>query len=1275
MASPPRSQAVRRGRTGGPEEAAQVPFARRVSPASQSVQSGLRQDRPSIDQRSASQWSQAGSRGGMRGGARGGMQGQPSQHHAPAPTRAPPQVPPQAPPLVNARGRPTGPSRFARRCESGHVVPQAPKRAAGGEVQPAEHKKLRIEANPPSRFAFQQPMASPAGTSERHLSEETSQGTASHSPPATARITQVGSAAHADNVGQAETADIGIAMTSTSVHMADEGQVSQNSPPPVTDMSSKLELQLTPPADSPMMDNAKSANEAADGSGQAEPMLETPYIGGLDDWAPQFEGEESPNDPPKATEDADSLSASDKGGSSDDESDDGELSLLLGAAAGDSDDDFMQSNPHIDHKMTQHMKVNKAAANKCDLAMTVVRLEEAKDAKDDIFANLLLEVIEVFREADAKRDDVKKDENLSDPTAINLPFQQAPYLHPMALKDWLRLEPRYDDCIDKSDTAHPSWIEENMLANMVLLKTQGLEEDGYFCDPATVFSWLSSDFSVTERVRRLQQCIKSVETTGQMPANDRSLPNYFPVPNLKTEHNFVVIPVNTGAHWIVVKMQPDKKSGKGAITVHDSLGADIVLDKARRMMKLFAELVCLRPGLAWNQSSWTVESAGSPVQRNATDCGPFAANTSSRLMQRLEPLKVRRNDAVSMGDALRWEALSEMSKLLTDKPLVPSAPQSKGSAQGQMTGKAAKPGNLSGQPHQPAKSATSSAKGKMDGASKPHHPKKAVKSTPKGKADSEAAEAINTSSKVTPAVESIECGFSEDDSELSEEDDIVGLATSRLQSALTQVNIREVLCNALWKRGEQCLDELLEEIGPHVPVEMASRTDLAELLMVVLERTDFMFDSVWHGETRLWHIIPGRGRSVDTVTKERLSGVGTRHWATETAVVRQARFDAVVSIVRTSGLSKYESNKKDIERCRELMEAYWSIFVKDQEMPDEHIVGDPTPEGPFWSSFYREARSSREGVFSGPAKLVRPIRTLLQDVNDAAKLNGRPRRLLLLANGFDGLHTDNSAWDDIRRCWPYLDISICLAIPAGNTPGGLFHKCGSMDWAHYSLTVLALLWRQGYVGRLGTDERICAHHEQLLYICQVINALKLDFTLRRPHPGLAFRPLRDNAIAKYMTRYKRNRHALQGPAPSDKRESQKAGSKGARGHSTSRVEFKVAVWDPHAVVPDVPGHPSALWKGHWKCVDPECKSKFDYREEILAHAKQEHGLKDRNAQMLIRARNPHRANHVKGRADPAHPANYREFYKKFATYTDGEFDNAVAAYINREKAQVDADSG
>lgn len=222
-------------------------------------------------------------------------------------------------------------------------------------------------------------------------------------------------------------------------------------------------------------------------------------------------------------------------------------------------------------------KRSTAMQEKFELATKRVTLEDTAKTNGR-FARPLLKVIEYFEEKDTNRPEVAEDKDLSNPSAFTLAFAGEKSLHSMWLKQWLSIEPQ-----DSQD----AWFDENTLANMVLLKATNANSKAYFCDPADVYVWLSTDFKPAQQIERMKLAIHGLEYSKTMPEINGAR-YHIPAEDMPADATCMVMPFNTGLHWVAVKFEPDleTQARRGTIRVYDSLEPPQVSAKVRQVMPI-----------------------------------------------------------------------------------------------------------------------------------------------------------------------------------------------------------------------------------------------------------------------------------------------------------------------------------------------------------------------------------------------------------------------------------------------------------------------------------------------------------------------------------------------------------------------------------------------------------------------------------------------------------------------------------------------------------------
>ncbi|KAI6880914.1 hypothetical protein KC360_g6873 [Hortaea werneckii] len=818
-------------------------------------------------------------------------------------------------------------------------------------------------------------------------------------------------------------------------------------------------------------------------------------------------------------------------------------------------------------------KVNTAMANKVEFAQRVARLEDDKAAGKNIFAAPLLEIAAFFSKADAEREEVIQDPNLSDPTRQGRGFPEIRgdcQMQSMTADEWFRLEPR--------DDGMESWLDEGMIANIVVANLDCTVPKGYFATPEILYNWLGTHLSSAEQRNLLVDCIRRWKESRTMPD---IVPNELPLINLPSSAPFVVMPYNTGGHWITVKLEPNKETGIGKIIFYDSLDADSVAKKVRSNMPVFAELVGLRPELRWNQKSWKVEARACTIQHNSYDCGPLTAENCRRLLCGEDPV-VKGTEAAAhkYGITLRYEALCKLFLLLMGRPFL----QQSGTAK-KVTG--GKPTEAPASRLSSVSSELTSIPGESDDGDGESESEDEDSSTADGEAEDgsspyedeqseyEVSSHEDEEAEEYRALESEEdeqdLALQDDDSlvvadeskigaelldKIALEDDDNPLVDDEIQSgekplksneteggenlfvddesefeedlgeddepiASKSSGIRERLCDVLEEFGPMTIGDLASRVEEHVPPEVATAPDYQMLLERLLERSASMFKWEWEQpklESKLYWVHPGQGRSLSTHSRRRLL---TADDVDLDGTKAPNQWDVAVAIVRTSRRSQaLDSKLAYVDRCGELL----SRAVACSDAPGRKVAkyGSEAamPDYPFWTPYFREDLSSTKELLEGPRRRDKNFRTLLGDLNAKAKASRHPVRVCLIGNGWDGISTANDGWTAIVEAYPFLVLSISLAFHTQVAPAGIFQQ-GESDvmWAHYSLSLLGKMWQTSLPPKQ-LWSRSQVHHEQFLYICQAINASKVDSSLAGH--DRRFRVFPSNKLARVLTKVRRN---------------------------------------------------------------------------------------------------------------------------------------------------------
>ena len=800
-------------------------------------------------------------------------------------------------------------------------------------------------------------------------------------------------------------------------------------------------------------------------------------------------------------------------------------------------------------------KRKREVAMQAKMAFNQARFQlEDKAKTDNIFAKPLLIVVEHFEKVDQAKPEVIADRDLSNPAGFDLGFPGDRRLHSISVMNWLSLEAR--DAFDPSyDLA---WFSENLITNMVLLDSDKAARGVHYCDPIELLQWTSRDYTQAQQVQRLGTALEGVKSTGNMPVIDGN--HYrFPAFDMPVDADCLVLPLNTGSHWCTVKFEPDYETRQGLIVFYDSLEAQSVKNRVYAVMPLLAELINARPGLTWNQKSWRVQQGQTTLQANANDCGPITGDNCRRLLHGLQPRVVEGiKQRATHGLDLRYILLQRLYSLLIGSGFPHSnLRKSKAPPPTAATGLYAGPAlrtrrqNQAGITHASA----STFHAQIAGAANLVDDGMEVDTSlfVDDNSSEEASEADVSSEKASEAYASSEEALEAD---ASSEDDL----EDKVESIDRAAGLREVLCNILGDRSAMTFDELLARVMQAYP-DCDNYDKLAEHVNTLLEETDFMFDWDWSDHDKSWFILPGKGRSVDTTTIERLKSWVPPVAAADTGNMLRKAFSVAISVVRSSWVVRSDSAIAHRMRAEDLFRAYWAAFGQGERPARARNDDVEIPEHPFWTTCFLEGSSSRSKFFGGTCPDERRIVDLLDRLNLKAKKENQPCTVLLLGNGLDGLYTVNTEWQELREQWRYLDFFVTLALPQDALNlSGLFEQANERtQWAHYRVaTLVSTLRSPRELGDQNTDpgndleidsdllsaqltseagqsnakeavvqRSLQLHHEQFLWLSQLINCFKLDYSLCKTHPSAGVTPTRDNALACSWThRTKRNRFGL-----------------------------------------------------------------------------------------------------------------------------------------------------
>ncbi len=299
----------------------------------------------------------------------------------------------------------------------------------------------------------------------------------------------------------------------------------------------------------------------------------------------------------------------------------------------------------------------RAMVGKDDFNTVRIGLVMAIDSEGDSwhrFRSTLIEVATRCEEYDGAQSDVLEDEKLFNPLDRCVPFASGAPFDSMQFRSWARMLPPRDSITD-------AWYDGTMIGNIVNLEASDRRNDVYFAAPDDTSTWITRARDMDITLARLETAVRGARETGVVSADGDIFP--FPAYDMSSDTTVVVVPYNTGAHWITTTIEPKLGNGQGKITVYNSDGHQItVVERVRKTITLFADLIGSRPGLDWSRDGWEIVSGATTMQRNHWDCGPITAANCQRLCrgQVLEVIPGERVD--EYGVDLRYDAVVRLSK-------------------------------------------------------------------------------------------------------------------------------------------------------------------------------------------------------------------------------------------------------------------------------------------------------------------------------------------------------------------------------------------------------------------------------------------------------------------------------------------------------------------------------------------------------------------------------------------------------------------------------------
>ncbi|SMY28241.1 unnamed protein product [Zymoseptoria tritici ST99CH_1A5] len=243
----------------------------------------------------------------------------------------------------------------------------------------------------------------------------------------------------------------------------------------------------------------------------------------------------------------------------------------------------------------------------------------ARDGNDE-FAAPLLKVMERFEQHDEGQRAVLGDEWYSKTGTYALPFPHGSGFSSVTLVEWLSLRPVESDA---------AWYTDTTLSNAVITGRDSFLQGHFFCSATTIYRWYPVSREGLQKLAEMQVAIRSFRQSGGLAAHGLC----WPCLAMPHDTKKVVLPWNTGFHWIAVAITPNFETRVGKIEVFDSLaGRDTKL--LQRILPVFADMIGLQ--YAWEQT-WVVVIRDTMKQNNWVDCGPLAAHNCRKLLSGENP--------------------------------------------------------------------------------------------------------------------------------------------------------------------------------------------------------------------------------------------------------------------------------------------------------------------------------------------------------------------------------------------------------------------------------------------------------------------------------------------------------------------------------------------------------------------------------------------------------------------------------------------------------------
>lgn len=300
-----------------------------------------------------------------------------------------------------------------------------------------------------------------------------------------------------------------------------------------------------------------------------------------------------------------------------------------------------------------------------------------------------------------------------------------------------------------------------------------------------------------------------------------------------------------------------------------------------------------------------------------------------------------------------------------------------------------------------------------------------------------------------------------------------------------QLHYRELLCNAL-EDGAATEEELFARVRQNLDESYQADSMFDQRLRWYLESTPSTFASA----LGKWSLIRGPGHDLSSNERHRLEGFKIPPCILDVVDHLHTDKRLIIAVVRLSrGYASYDKAGRIQSLAAQLVDTFCARFESSKASPrlveshQEFAAIDHALHIPY-IELRLENVSSRESLLEMLEKSPALVDILYS-------LQGR---VILLQLNPDGSSTDFDSYFQVLACWPEIawDLMICARlqdVASGLLSWGVPDR--DLCWFQLSLARLAAMWQGLPVSH---EEFINNAHEQMLYLINTFNCVKIDYT-------------------------------------------------------------------------------------------------------------------------------------------------------------------------------------